>query len=70
MSKRLGFPGSIDIWVNGVKWNQAVHNPTGCMSQYSVKPPANKEQAQHSRDTLSAARMWFIDRLDAFASAL
>ena len=36
-----GYPGSIEIWVNGVKWNQARHNPTGCMSQYSVVPKAN-----------------------------
>jgi hypothetical protein len=35
------FPGSINIWVNGVLWNQAMHTPTGCMSQYSVKPVAN-----------------------------
>jgi hypothetical protein len=35
------YPGSIDIWVNGVKWNQSVHNPTGCMSQYGVAPQAN-----------------------------
>jgi hypothetical protein len=35
------FPGSIDIWVNGVKWNQTAHNPTGCMSQFSVTPQAN-----------------------------
>ncbi len=35
------YPGSIDIWVNGVKWNQSAHNPTGCMSQYSVVPQAN-----------------------------
>jgi hypothetical protein len=34
------YPGSIDIWVNGVEWNQANHNPTGCMSQYSVVPTA------------------------------
>ena len=34
------YPGSIDIWVNGVEWDQAVHNPTGCMSQYSVVPVA------------------------------
>jgi hypothetical protein len=34
----LLFPGSIDIWVNGVKWNQASHHPTGCMSQYSIVP--------------------------------
>ncbi len=33
-------PGSIDIWVNGVKWDQAAHNPTGCMSQYNVVPRA------------------------------
>jgi hypothetical protein len=35
------FPGLIDIWVNGVKWDQAVHNPTGCMSQYNVTPQAS-----------------------------
>jgi len=35
------YPGSIDIWVNGVKWNQSVHSPTGCMSQYSLAPQAN-----------------------------
>jgi len=32
------FPGSINIWVNGVKWDQAFSNPTGCMSQFSVTP--------------------------------
>jgi hypothetical protein len=36
------YPGSIDVWVNGVLWDQAQHNPTGCMSQYSVTPTANK----------------------------
>src|SRR5215510_2782728 len=35
------YPGGIDIWVNGVKWNQASHGDTGCMSQYQVKPEAN-----------------------------
>jgi hypothetical protein len=35
------YPGSIDVWVDGVKWDQAQHNPTGCMSQYSVAPKAN-----------------------------
>lgn len=34
-------PGSINIWVNGVKWDQAAHFPTGCMSQFSVTPTAN-----------------------------
>jgi concanavalin A-like lectin/glucanase superfamily protein len=35
------FPGTIDIWVNGVKWSFGSHAPTGCMSQYSIKPVAN-----------------------------
>ena len=35
------YPGSINIWVNGVEWDQAAHQPTGCMSQYSVIPTAN-----------------------------
>ncbi len=34
-------PGTINIWVNGVKWAQSFHNDTGCMSQYSVTPTAN-----------------------------
>jgi hypothetical protein len=34
-------PGSIDIWVNGVKWDHGAHGQTGCMSQYSVVPKAN-----------------------------
>jgi hypothetical protein len=34
-------PGSINVWVNGVPWDQASHNPTGCMSQYQVVPKAN-----------------------------
>jgi concanavalin A-like lectin/glucanase superfamily protein len=35
------YPGSIDIWVNGVEWNQSTHGQTGCMSQYNVIPQAN-----------------------------
>jgi hypothetical protein len=35
------YPGSIDIWVNGVKWDHSSHGDTGCMSQYSVIPKAN-----------------------------
>src|SRR5437762_14360286 len=33
--------GSINIWINGVEWNQADHAPTGCMSQENVTPQAN-----------------------------
>ena len=35
------YPGGVNIWVNGVKWNMSYHSPTGCMSQYSIKPQAN-----------------------------
>ena len=35
------YPGSINIWVNGLLWSQTSHNPTGCMSQYNVVPTAN-----------------------------
>lgn len=35
------YPGSIDIWVNGVKWNHSRHGQTGCFSQYQVIPMAN-----------------------------
>lgn len=32
------YPGSINIWVNGVPWNHSSHGQTGCMSQYDVVP--------------------------------
>ena len=35
------YPGTLDIWVNGVRWNESKHNPTGCMSQYNIAPTAN-----------------------------
>jgi hypothetical protein len=34
------YPGSINVWVNGVQWDHAQHGQTGCMSQYSVVPTA------------------------------
>lgn len=34
------YPGTINIWVNGVEWNQSYHGNTGCMSQYNIKPQA------------------------------
>lgn len=34
-------PGAINIWVNGVMWNQSVHGQTGCMGQFSIIPTAN-----------------------------
>lgn len=38
---RNSSPGTIEIWVDGVPWNQSYHSPTGCMSQYSVNPKAS-----------------------------
>ncbi|HTQ08225.1 MAG TPA: LamG-like jellyroll fold domain-containing protein [Polyangiaceae bacterium] len=35
------YPGSVDLWVNGVNWHQASHGQTGCMSQYQIVPVAN-----------------------------
>lgn len=35
-------PGTVDIWVDGVPWNRSYHSPTGCMSQYGVKPQASR----------------------------
>src|SRR4029077_7094453 len=29
------YPGAINVWVNGVLWNETAHFPTGCMSQGS-----------------------------------
>ena len=49
-------PGSINIWVNGVKWNQADHAPTGCMSQFSVIPQAN---GSHLNIGTMAKDTWF-----------
>jgi hypothetical protein len=34
------YPGMIDIWVDGVRWNHSSHGQTGCMSQYGVVPVA------------------------------
>jgi Concanavalin A-like lectin/glucanases superfamily len=35
------YPGSINVWVNGVEWDQGQHGQTGCMSQYNVVPTAD-----------------------------
>jgi hypothetical protein len=35
------YPGTITIWVDGVRQSFADHAPTGCMSQFGVKPIAN-----------------------------
>lgn len=38
------YPGTINIWVNGVPWNQSVHGQTGCMGQFNVVPQATGSQ--------------------------
>jgi concanavalin A-like lectin/glucanase superfamily protein len=50
------YPGSINIWVDGVKWNQSYHSSTGCMSQYKIKPQT--ENSPLNIGTLSLST-WF-----------
>ncbi len=50
------YPGTIDIWVNGVKWNQSYHGDTGCMSQYRVAPTANNSPLNIA---VMASEYWF-----------
>lgn len=50
------YPGSIDIWVNGVKWSASNHFPTGCMSQFSVRPQSN---SSHINIGTMALDTWF-----------
>ena len=49
-------PGSINIWVDGVKWNMASHFPTGCMSQFKVTPTANNSPLNIGTMTMDT---WF-----------
>jgi Putative Ig domain/Concanavalin A-like lectin/glucanases superfamily len=35
------FPGTINIWVNGIEQDFARHEPTGCMSEHSIVPRVN-----------------------------
>jgi hypothetical protein len=50
-------PGSIDIWVNGVKWSRSAHHPTGCMSQYNVTPTASTSGVRIG--TMANNELWF-----------
>ncbi|MES1201633.1 MAG: LamG domain-containing protein [Pseudomonadota bacterium] len=63
------YPGSIEIWVNGARWNSAPHRPTGCMSQYAVSPRAGSSPlliGTMARDTWfkgAIAKVAIYDRL-------
>ena len=46
---KTAYPGTIDIWVNGVEWNMSYHLPTGCMSQYSITPRAGSSPPTSAR---------------------
>ena len=35
---QTSYPGTIDIWGNGVPWSFSAHQPTGCMSQHEITP--------------------------------
>jgi hypothetical protein len=50
------YPGSINIWLNGVPWNQSRHGQTGCFSQYDVVPVANNSPVNVGTMAMDA---WF-----------
>jgi hypothetical protein len=51
------YPGTINIWVNGVEQNFAFHEPTGCMSQYHITPVASSSPLNIG--TMTAYDTWF-----------
>jgi len=59
-------PGSIDIWVNGVRWNQAVHNPTGCMSQPNFEVTPRSASSRLNIATM-AHDSWFLGAIGKVA---
>jgi hypothetical protein len=50
------YPGTIDVWVNGVYWGASYHYPTGCMSQYSVNPAVSSSPLNIATNALDS---WF-----------
>jgi len=50
------YPGAVNIWLNGVPWNQSSHGQTGCFSQYSVVPVANNSPVNVGTMAMDA---WF-----------
>ena len=55
------YPGAINVWVNGVLWNEAAHFPTGCMNQGSGSNIAVIPQANNSPLNIGtmATDSWF-----------
>lgn len=51
------YPGSINIWVNGIPWDQTFHGTTGCMSQYSVTPVPNNSPLNIG--SMTGSDTWF-----------
>jgi hypothetical protein len=50
------YPGVVNIWLNGVPWNQSRHGQTGCFSQYDVVPVANNSPVNVGTMAMDA---WF-----------
>jgi hypothetical protein len=51
------YPGTINVWVNGVEQDFAQHEPTGCMSQYEIVPQALSSPLNIG--TMTAHDTWF-----------
>jgi len=55
------YPGAINVWVNGVLWNEPAHFPTGCMNQGTGSGIAVIPQANNSPLNIGtmATDTWF-----------
>lgn len=59
------YPGTIDIWVNGVKWSQSSHADTGCMNQYGIQPQNSTSPV--TVGTMALTEYWFKGAVGKFA---
>jgi hypothetical protein len=69
-SNTASAPGSIDIWLNGVKWNHGSHGQTGCMSQYNVVPKANSSPVNIATMSKDSFFRGAIGKVAIYAHAL
>jgi hypothetical protein len=63
-------PGTIDIWVNGVRWHPSYHARTGCMSQYSITPQAGSSPLNIATMALNTRFQGAIGKVAIYDSLL
>lgn len=64
------YPGTIEIWVNAVKWNTSYHRPTGCMSQYSITPTARTSPVNIGTMSFDSYFQGAIGKVAIYSTAL